>query len=179
MRILMLTDDVAIDRRIIQEAETLIDRGHEVILLAAGSETMPEFELIGRVKVERVQPCLTAPSSERVVSNGSGDNGKPSTFPMDKLKVLNRRLKRMAARCLKGLGLFAEAVMWGPVCKSVLSCLELAIVKRVQRYDPDVIHAHDLPRLKVAVYVKQRFGLPLIYDSHELYPEINTLSWPQ
>ena len=176
MRILMLTDDVVIDRRILQEAETLIDLGHEVILLAAGAESLPEFELVGRVKVERVRHCLLPPSSERLVSNGPVGTGKPLPFPVSKLKVLNRRLKRMAARGMKGLDLLVEAVMWGPVCRSVLSCLELSIVWRIQQFYPDVIHAHDLPRLKVAVYAKRRFGLPVVYDAHELYPEINSLS---
>ena len=34
MRVVMICDDIRIDRRILQEADTLIAEGHEVILLA-------------------------------------------------------------------------------------------------------------------------------------------------
>src|SRR5579863_886653 len=54
MRVLMLTDDVQIDRRILLEAESLIRLGHEVILLAEGGGASPSFERIGNVKVERL-----------------------------------------------------------------------------------------------------------------------------
>lgn len=40
----------------------------------------------------------------------------------------------------------------------------------------DVIHAHDLNTLPVAVAVARRSGARLVYDAHELYPEISTLS---
>lgn len=40
----------------------------------------------------------------------------------------------------------------------------------------DVVHAHDLNTLPVAWALAQRRGIPLVYDSHELYPEVSTLS---
>lgn len=55
-RVLMLTPDVMIDRRILIEAETLIDEGYEVYLLAGWDGKSEElFEIEGRVKVERVR----------------------------------------------------------------------------------------------------------------------------
>lgn len=55
-RILMITPDIMIDRRILIEAETLIDDGYEVYLLAGwDSEHNKFFEEIGRVKVERIK----------------------------------------------------------------------------------------------------------------------------
>ena len=33
----------------------------------------------------------------------------------------------------------------------------------------DVVHAHDLPTLRVAVLIALKRGIPLIYDAHELY----------
>ncbi len=42
--------------------------------------------------------------------------------------------------------------------------------------DPDVIHVHDLPQLLAGVRLKQMKGIPLVYDAHEVYPEIATLT---
>ena len=55
-RVLMLTPDVTIDRRILIEAETLIDNGYEVYLLAGWDGKSEDlFEVEGRVKVERIK----------------------------------------------------------------------------------------------------------------------------
>jgi glycosyltransferase involved in cell wall biosynthesis len=40
----------------------------------------------------------------------------------------------------------------------------------------EVFHAHDLNTLPVASALATRTGAPLIYDAHELYPDISTLS---
>ena len=40
----------------------------------------------------------------------------------------------------------------------------------------DLVHAHDLNTLPVAAIVAMRRGCRLVYDAHELYPEISTLS---
>jgi glycosyltransferase involved in cell wall biosynthesis len=40
----------------------------------------------------------------------------------------------------------------------------------------DVVHAHDLNTLPVGVALARHTGARLIYDSHELYPEVSTLS---
>ena len=39
-----------------------------------------------------------------------------------------------------------------------------------------MIHAHDLNTLPVAVALSHRIGSRLVYDAHELYPEVSTLS---
>ena len=40
----------------------------------------------------------------------------------------------------------------------------------------DVLHAHDLNTLPVAAALARRRGMRLIYDAHELYPEVSTLA---
>lgn len=55
-RVVMITPDIMIDRRILIEAETLIEDGYEVYLLAGWDATHAElFEVIGRVRTERIQ----------------------------------------------------------------------------------------------------------------------------
>ncbi len=51
-----------------------------------------------------------------------------------------------------------------------------AIARRIVFYDPDIIHAHDLPQLYGAVLAKRQLKVPLVYDAHEAYPEIDTLT---
>lgn len=54
-RILMLTPDIMIDRRILIEAETLVDEGYEVYLLAGHSNEISSlFTVEGRIKTERI-----------------------------------------------------------------------------------------------------------------------------
>jgi glycosyltransferase involved in cell wall biosynthesis len=36
---------------------------------------------------------------------------------------------------------------------------------------PDYIHAHDLPMVPLALSMKLLFGIPVVYDMHENYPE--------
>jgi glycosyltransferase involved in cell wall biosynthesis len=53
---------------------------------------------------------------------------------------------------------------------------EKAVFYRTLYFDPDVIHANDLPQLLPAVLAGGQLGVPVIYDAHEVYPEIATLS---
>jgi len=43
--------------------------------------------------------------------------------------------------------------------------------KIVRRYKIEVIHVHDLPLVKTAISVAKRFGIPVVADLHENYPE--------
>lgn len=41
----------------------------------------------------------------------------------------------------------------------------------------DIYHAHDLNTLPAAFLIRKKTGGKLVYDSHELYPEISGLNW--
>jgi len=147
MRILMVCDDVRIDRRILQEGETLAAAGHEIILLAQAGADVPAFERIGSVKVERLScviPKFQAPPGAGI------------------LQILARRGFRFLKRVLRKF----QKLPFG----------EQLVLNRILHYDPDVIHAHDLPQLRVAVLARRKLGVPLVYDAHEFYPEIHTLT---
>lgn len=67
MRIVMLTDDALnVDRRILLEAETLIDLGHEVIVLARADGNTPSGSFYGRVKVEFVKSAVPVQNNIKV-----------------------------------------------------------------------------------------------------------------
>jgi len=46
-----------------------------------------------------------------------------------------------------------------------------ALKNTVKQYNIDVLHVHDLPMVKTALSVSKEFGIPLIADLHENYPE--------
>ena len=58
---------------------------------------------------------------------------------------------------LKG-GFFSKAKSF----KRALKKLE----KKVTEYEPDVVHAHDLEVLDVAINVKNKLGSKVVFDSH-------------
>ena len=62
---------------------------------------------------------------------------------------------------LKG-GFFSKAKSF----KSALKKLE----KKVTEYEPDIVHAHDLEVLDVAINVKNKLGSKVVFDSHEDWP---------
>ena len=57
-----------------------------------------------------------------------------------------------------------------------LTPFEYALYRELRTYPYDVYHAHDLPMLKLARRLAQRWRAKLVYDAHELYPEIVTLT---
>lgn len=47
-----------------------------------------------------------------------------------------------------------------------------ALVSAAVELAPDIVHAHDTDTLTAAARVAGRLGIPLIYDAHELYPDM-------
>lgn len=59
---------------------------------------------------------------------------------------------------------------------SGVNSYEYALYKSASFYAYDVYHAHDLPSLKPACLAARAVGARLVYDAHELYPEIVDLT---
>lgn len=51
-----------------------------------------------------------------------------------------------------------------------------AIYKYVNAFKPKILHVHDLPLTRTAWLVARKYGIPLIYDMHERYPD-KVISW--
>jgi len=173
-RILMLTTDERIDRRILHEGETLIDAGHEVILLAAGNACLPVHEVIGRVKVHRLM--LSAPVSQSPQAANRPRQqfwrraGRFGLRLVRRLTIqpvlrMSRKLAAVLRRLTRRRGPFSQR-----------SPLEHLYYRTGLVYRPDIIHAHDLPMLPVAAQLKAALNVPLVYDMHESYPDQNTLT---
>lgn len=144
MRVTMLTDDCQmIDRRILQEAATLVEAGHQVHLLA-GFECREPTEFTTRgIQVhrynydwddERLKKLrLYLPNNDRVRA------------------FVNRAFMYLARRFFR------------------VSPFQRFVLERAYQFPADVVHVHDLPMLLPGVLLARGWGVPLVYDAHELY----------
>lgn len=219
----MMTDDVQIDRRIIQEAKSLIEKKHEVILLSAPGPDLPAHEVIEGVKVERV---ILSTNRQKLIENlvlrmhgrfiqlmnsgsskGQALSAKLAALPAKGLDLVRRLGWRIAhptrpaplwlgkQRLTEKSQTVAMRATWRffwlmAVLSNRLLAFTLRVIRRIGRattrdatlveraqfFNPDVIHAHDLPQLQAGVSAARKLKVPLIYDAHELYPEICTLT---
>lgn len=150
MKVLMIAPDIyMIDRRIILEAESLINAGHYVTLLA-GFECKKEEHYEERgIRIHRY------------------------VYDWDdyRLKILrkymphNRYITNLVNR---GFILFANRFL-------TLSPFERFIYEKASAFECDIIHCHDLPVLKPSLLLSVVRDVPLIYDAHEIYPSQKVL----
>lgn len=187
MRVAMVTDDIEIDRRILAEARTLIEQGHELILLAAsrGSDAT-RHEIIGDIKVER------APSELEL----AGGAPVPTVPPRTSRTPLTPRewALRTARIARRGIQRARQRFKWNIVSRlqpriarfagkryseARWTLFERWVHRRLLFFRPDIIHAHDLPQLRSCATASLDLNARLVYDAHELYPEISTLTASQ
>jgi glycosyltransferase involved in cell wall biosynthesis len=243
----MLTDDVAIDRRILQEAKTLEGDGHQIILLAGHDAAKPSHEMIGETRVERLVPVYNGRREELTVRVSAMIGHAVNALSARSQSLVGRAnltlfgvLRRVLALAYSGLarvlaglerrvrsagmrrslngarqqlaatqqtsdalidrtqsvvGKLAVTLVWrfywvlgmvnhrgmGLAVKLVrrtrlLPVRDEQLAKRAAYYRPDVVHAHDLPQMRGGLVAARRLGVPFVYDAHELYPEIGTLT---
>lgn len=146
MNILMTTaDHLMIDRRILQEAQTLVEQGHQVTLLAGFECPLRESYVHNGIKIERF-------------TFDWGDS---------RFSALARRYKLMPGSKTYGYAWRLFRAWANRMAR--LSSFEQFILDRMMEYQVDVLHVHDFPMLGAAVELAKIRKVPLIYDAHELY----------
>ncbi|MFN8455566.1 MAG: glycosyltransferase [Anaerolineae bacterium] len=192
MRIVIVSPDTRIDRRTLQQAESLFAQGHELIILGRPQEPLPPHEWIGHIKVERVIPTnLDYARRERIIiffqRKGVGllqrisdffqklgaDMGFTSTKVGDLILSIIQAVIALNMKVVNKLG--AWALSLSQKLRDI-HLHEQVLLSRITYYDPDVLQVVDLPFLKVGVLAKKQLKLPLVYDARELYPEIGALT---
>jgi glycosyltransferase involved in cell wall biosynthesis len=148
IRIAMVTHDLAIDRRILHEAESLTAAGYEVVI--ASPEGVRNFPL---EREQREDMMGVAPSAPR--------NGLATVV-------------RLGTRTVRGLGL--QPVWFRRLLQRWLGPVEYhytpLLAPVLRGLQADVFVAHDLPALPATLAAAARSGDALVvYDSHELFPE--------
>ncbi len=146
-KILMLTTDQAIDRRILLEADALAADGWEVTILA-----MPG----------------SGPQDPRVVR--IAPDGRHAAARKEWVVL---RLYRFARQFVSMNGPWLNRLK-SAVWRHFVSPDEFArrlMLPHALRRRADVVVAHDLPILPTAAAAAAHHGAKLVYDSHELYCE--------
>jgi len=147
--VLMLTPDCyMIDRRILQEARSVIEAGYRVTLVAGGECPREEHYFQDGVEIHRYQ------------------------YDWDDERIRNLRkwiptagLRRLFHRAFVG---FARRFL-------PFNSFDTFIYNRARRFPADVIHVHDLPFLKHGARLAREWGAPLVFDAHEIYYEQEVL----
>lgn len=141
-RITMITQDVDVTRRIIQEAQALTGAGYQVRILtrAAGTATVPPGETAGGIPVERV------------ITRGND----PRFRPLYPLVGVDRGSN--------------AAALWGVLTGR--STFTLRATPQAIAHRADIYHAHDLNNLPAAYLAARTVGARLVYDAHELFAEM-------
>lgn len=144
MKVVMITpDSQMIDRRILHEAKTLMQRGHSVTLLA-GFECSEDSQYVDDgVEIYRFKYDWDDERLKEMRKRLPGN---------DYLKTIVNRVFMFWARRFFRIDPFNQFM-----------------IHKLMQLDADVIHVHDLPCLLAGVYVSQKTHVPLIYDAHELY----------
>ena len=170
-RVVMVTPDIQIDRRIILEAKSLIEEGKEVILIAGGNGKMPEHEVLDGIKIKRT---IYNGADPRLVwmykINFMTMNliAKASNKAINLIaKASNKAISSAARLILKSINLVSK--VFGLI--TFKNGYEKFLANIVIYYHPDVVHVHDLPVLVAGVESVRKNNALLIYDSHELYTE--------
>lgn len=184
-RILMLCHDQHLDRRVVAQAQTLISVGHSVRLLALSFDALTtEEETVEGIQLTRIGLSNIVPENETY----KGYIARQHQFN----RILNRLANRYPARTRwfqKGFTV-ASRVNW-----SLYRALLLLRYRNTQLHDPlpfrtafvtqgslypsDLVQVHDLPALEAGVELAAKWGTPLAYDAHELYPEQKSFSSKQ
>lgn len=163
---LVICHDQEIDRRIIQQVETLIAAGWSGVIVALSFDAEDKIEekngyLIHRIGLKHIVPgCKVYWFYQHV------------QFLLNKCPIsfcLMTRLNLFAYKVL--LRLYYRC---GPI-KYPLP-FDLAFYRAAENYQADLILAEDLPALKASALMKRRWGCRLVFDSHEFYPEQKVFS---
>lgn len=141
---MVTADHLMIDRRILQEAKTLIEAGHAVTLLAGFECEKRETYVKDGIRIERFvydwSDARFAPWARRL-------RLKPGT----KMNSVAWRLFRFLASRLD------------------FSSYDRFVLDRLLEYPVDIMHVHDYPMLRAGVELARMRKVPLVYDAHELY----------
>jgi glycosyltransferase involved in cell wall biosynthesis len=146
-KILMLTTDQAIDRRILLEADALAADGWEVTILAMPGSGPADPRVV------------------RVAANGWSGGARTQWATLGVYRFL-RKFVAMNGPWMNRL----KSAIWRHLISPDEFARKLMLPDALRR-NADVVMAHDLPILPTAAATASHHGAKLVYDSHELYCE--------
>lgn len=156
MRITMLVaNPITYDGRVVRNAQTLVEAGHEVTVIGV----IGPNDRLGELPEGIGFRALRIDRRRRAAGLGASLRWAHSALRRRVMHKLCGLLSDQMLRRLPVLPALAEATS-GP---------ELALA--ALRTDPQVLHANDLNTLPAAAWAGRLLGVPYVYDAHELYPD--------
>jgi glycosyltransferase involved in cell wall biosynthesis len=188
---MLLANEFVHDTRVYKEARSLIEWGCDVTVVAVSRTDLPVSETVDGIEVHRVRArwrevVLIAaavaswwcrPMMRRLVTPEEKGPKVASARPQRHFRLRAGWLRRpllLSARVARRIAERSRGLMgrYYPVSLRLLA-FNHRMARRALALQPDVIQAHDLNTLLGAAIVKRLLGVPLVYDSHELYLERN------
>jgi glycosyltransferase involved in cell wall biosynthesis len=182
------------DTRVIKEAEALVAAGSDVRVLCRTGKGVPESEI--RKGVEYLRVDLT-PSIADIVKQtglppwmlalfGSGEAVLALiAMPVIMVRAGGRMLKPWITDATRRVGRKVVA-RWGGVGRAMVkyslhglsryAIRTAAVRSHCEQFRPEVIHAHDLSALPVALLAGAHVVARVVYDAHELEAHRNGLT---
>jgi glycosyltransferase involved in cell wall biosynthesis len=158
---MLLRNPFTRDARVLREARSAIDAGHEVTILCLQAGDLPREDLVDRIQV--VRGVRTGRWAGPTIASTGGRTQAASTEPAASTKGMPRI---SIPRGVLAAGILARD-LW----------LDRAFIRAASRLPiPDLVHAHDLNTLAAGVTIAKRSRAKLVYDAHELYPELTGLT---
>ncbi|MGK9046894.1 methyltransferase domain-containing protein [Stutzerimonas chloritidismutans] len=184
-RVLMLCHDQHLDRRVVAQAKTLVEEGYAVQLLALSftNETLTE-QLPEGIAVTRIGLANIVPENRIYLAYFArqGLLNKALNFTTYHLPV-GYKLYALGFKLASKLNqLWYRAALLGKYRNRGLHDplpFRKAFIEAGVKYPSDLVQVHDLPALEAGVELASTWGVPLVYDAHELYPEQKSFSSSQ
>ncbi|MBI2776434.1 MAG: glycosyltransferase family 4 protein [Chloroflexi bacterium] len=186
--VMFVLNDVHRDARVLREAATLVDAGHEVTVIGrptdpaatVGDREMREGFEIRRVPVPgQLRGVLLASGGGRgVPGRGTPARGGPARGGPATIRRLASGRAQMPGRLVETARRVARLPLLGPIVSGCdllvrwrLGTVAWGRAAAAAAPIADVWHAHDLTGLPAALAAQRRLGGRLVYDAHELYLE--------
>ncbi|MBS0189851.1 MAG: methyltransferase domain-containing protein [Phycisphaerales bacterium] len=165
----MICHDQQIDRRILQQSASLIDAGWAGAIVCLSRDDEDALESDGPLAIHRIGLRHIVPDNwlywghavRNWLCHRRPAYGKYAAW-------LNGKLYPPQLRLAYG----------GKNINHPLS-FDLCFEEAARRYPADIVFAHDLPALRAGASLAKHWGVPLVYDAHELYPEQVTFTLRQ
>jgi glycosyltransferase involved in cell wall biosynthesis len=159
MKVTMLVRNACVrDARVLREAASLAAAGHDLTVVAMLEPGLPREERRDGFTIVRVEPV--APWLRRLARRpaipASTDAGAQPRPAREQRPPLGRRSALLYA--------IRDRLVTAQITRAALA------------HPAEVVHAHDLNTLEAGVVAAKRHGARLVYDAHELYPELSGLT---
>lgn len=169
------------DARVLKEAKTLTEAGHDVRIVAVLDKDTEPYEERDGFRILRVDISPAAECPVPAECMPPSRQGRSTT-------AIGRKLRdHLFRRPLNFMYAWAKNRTYGPLGKLLVAVYRpfsffqysQRALRIVKNRPGDVYHCHDLYTLPLGYRAKRRHGGKLVYDAHELTTELAYISRPE